>query len=227
MKKFKLLTLIAGLFLLTLNVTGAIPAPNISGQKEISDNTVTAINENPATLSSGIDTDKQFQMLTDRYMGHIKNCTPFHFNNYLDLFGLKISLQADINGWNANNKCEYYISANIGGIGDDIREIFGLNFKDEEIAKIKPVINCAFTQDQLNIIVDALKSHSEQQKQYIKEVMNKPNKDITPQKQKMTPQEERATQMLLTSGACQIPNTEELMQQFSNLMTPQSENEDL
>ncbi len=65
-----------------------------------------------------------------------RSCESLHMNQSIDLFGLKISYQIDVNGW-VDNKCSYYMTGNIGGIGKDIREVFNVKATDETIAAIK------------------------------------------------------------------------------------------
>ena len=133
----------------------------------------------------------------------------------MDIFGLKISFQVDINGW-VNNKCSYYMTGNIGGLGKDIREVFNINqsVTDEQIAKFKPVIECNFSKDELNTMVDALVARRERYTTQIAQMLEKPNKKYNDSIQKLTPEEEKLVQMITTGNVCKIPNSAELMEQF-------------
>ena len=142
----------------------------------------------------------------------------------MDIFGLKISFQVDINGW-VNNKCSYYMTGNIGGLGKDIREVFNINqsVTDEQIAKFKPVIECNFSKDELNTMVDAFVARSKRNTTQIAQMLEKPNKQYNDSIQKLTPEEEKLVQMITTGNVCKIPNSAELMEQFSQFIMPAGE----
>jgi len=124
----------------------------------------------------------------------------------------------DINGWN-ENKCEYRITGNIGGIGKDIREVFNVKISDEKIEKIKPVIECNFTKDQLNLIVDAIIARNARNAQQIRDMLANPEEKYVSSKsnQGLTKEEEKLLMMLMEGKACSIPNKDELMQQFTEM----------
>lgn len=157
---------------------------------------------------------EKFDKLAKRYEKNLRECVPAHFKQYIDLFGLKININIDINGWK-NNKCEYRAEANVPAIGDDIRESFGLTVTDEEFAQIKPVGECHFNQEQLNIAIDALVSEPKNQGQSHKKLSKK---------RETTPEEAKFMQMIMTQQVCQFTNKDEVLKQFDELFGSKSAN---
>ncbi len=210
MKKIKIFA--AGLVvLLSLQaISSAISPVAINEPKAVNENTTEQVK-----LTGGpggaLFADK-FDALAKRYEKNLRECVPAHFNQYLDLFGLKINLSIDINGWK-EGKCEYSATANVPAIGDDIRETFGLTVTDEQFARLKPVGECHFDKDQLNIAVDALLSEP-------KDAM-KGDKKIS-KKRETTPEEEKFMAMLMTQNVCQFTNKEEVFRQFEEIFGLQS-----
>ena len=137
----------------------------------------------------------------------------------IDLFGLKISYQIDVNGW-VDNKCSYYMTGNIGGIGKDIREVFNVKATDETIAAIKPKLKCNFTQSQLNTLVDGFLAAQERKMAEAAETSMSAEKSIAYKKTKLSPAEEKLVAMLVTENVCTVPNKDELMEQFNKLVSP-------
>lgn len=215
MKSIKLLVLTIALVVCSQSV-GAIQTPSVEAHRAINKDAAEQFQQSDnGKLASSIDTITE---LGKRYLTNLRTCEPIHYNQYLDLFGLKISLSADVNGW-VDNKCQYAFSANIGGVGKDIRDLYDVKFTDEALAKVKPEIVCNFDQDQLNILVDALVSRQMQSiEQYKKMLENPAEKYVVSTKKNMTPEEEVALAMLMGSSVCKVVNKEELMNNFSELM---------
>ena len=164
---------------------------------------------------------EKFDALSKRYNENFANCEQLHFDQYLDFFGLKIKIKFDINGW-IDNKCEIKAFANVPAIGKDIRQVFEVKATDEQIAAIKPEVECHFTKDQLKIVIDAVVARSAQNEAALKKMMESPEKALETKRQ-MTPEEEKLVAMLMTENACKIPNKDELMKQFMDLTTPKAE----
>lgn len=220
MKKILSLLLVP-VFCVTLgSAVYAMQTQNVSVQKAVNKNAVEDISSKSAD-NEKMAIDK-INKLGERYLSNLRNCEQVHVNEYIDLFGLKLSFKLDINGW-TDNKCSYKLTGNIGGIGKDIREVFEVKIADEAIAKIQPVIECNFSKDQLNILVDAIIARNEQNMTQISQMLENPEKKYDATKKKLTPEEEALIKMLAEGNACTIPNMQELMQQFTELMSPASE----
>ena len=136
----------------------------------------------------------------------------------IDIFGLKINIQADINGWQ-NNKCAYYFKGNIAGIGKDIRDIFNVSIPDEAIEKIEPIVECNFDKKQLNLLVDVVLERQQQNEEMYNKILNNPE-EITKLSRKKSAKEEELIKTLTDGTTCKIPNSEEVMKNFTNLMDP-------
>ena len=54
-------------------------------------------------------------------------------------------------------------------------------------------------------------------------MLEKPNKKYNDSAQKLTPEEEKLVQMITTGNVCKIPNSSELMEQFSQFIMPAGE----
>jgi len=216
MKKIKTAVIIAALLVTTPLITNAIQTQNINEQQAINKNT----SEQVQTLSKSAEqaaVDK-VNILTERYMNNLRECVPFHWSQDLDMFGLKASFKIDINGW-VDNKCSYNLTGKIGGLGKDVREVFEIPISDEAISKIEPIVQCNFTREQLNILVDAIIARNERNSEQIEKLLENPQADISSyQKPKLTPQEEKLVQMIVEGKACTILNKDELMQNFTQLM---------
>lgn len=223
MKKIQLL-------LLTVAITSVLPVSvfalgtnNIKEQKAVNKNSAQQLQE-IAEKNENSAIDKQIDLIKDRYMNNLRTCEPLHVHEYLDIFGLKVSFDLDINGW-VKDKCAYNLTGNMSGIGKDIREVFNVNVSDEEIAKIKPVIKCNFTKEQLNILVDAIIARNERNETQIAQMLKHPDKKIDESNVKLTPEEEKLVQLLVSGTACTIPNSQELMEQFSSIIMPELQEE--
>ena len=203
MKLIKIFTI--GIILLSIQaISTAISPSAINEPMLVNDNFTEQIKQNDSGLSP-LYSDK-FGLLTKRYEKNLRQCVPAHFNQYLDLFGFKLSINIDINGW-IDNKCEYKASANIPSLGDDIRQVYGLKISDEQLSKIKPVGQCQFNQDQLNIAVDALLSAPKESSK-----LSKTNKN-----REKTPEEEKFMAMLTTEKVCKFLNKEEVLNQIQEI----------
>ena len=212
MKKILLYTI-----LLTLPTSAnAIQTMNVSEAQYFNESTTQQV-KNSNNLSS-----EKFDLLAKRYYNDLRECVPFHYNQRLDFFGLKINFNIDINGWNTQNKCEYKITGNIDSIGKDIREVYNVKVSDEKISEIRPVFECKFTKEQLNILAEAMISKNQNNTKTISKMLESPEKSLKhSKKENLTPEEEKFIAMLSTENACIIPNKDELMEKFTEILQSQ------
>lgn len=223
MKKLKSLLIISALLVSIPTIANAMQTKAIKEQQAVNKNSAQQMQE-MTDKNELFTVDQKIDILSKKYLNNFRTCEPLHITESLDFFGLKISIQVDINGW-VNNKCSYYMTGNIGGLGKDIREVFNINqsVTDEQIAKFKPVIECNFSKDELNTVVDALVARRERYTTQIAQMLEKPNKKYNDSIQKLTPEEEKLVQMITTGNVCKIPNSSELMEQFSQFIMPAGE----
>src|SRR5574344_241566 len=167
----------------------AIQTRNVNEEKAINKNLQSEVTkEDTNNVTEQSKEDKMFSDLKNRYINDFRTCEPLHFTQDIDLFGLKVGLKFDINGWE-KDKCSYYFSGNVGSFGKDVKEVFDFDIPDESISKIKPEIQCYFTKKQLNILVDAFLSS---QKSPIENILNgQTEKDISNKEPSLTPEEKR------------------------------------
>lgn len=223
MKKLKSLLIISALLVSIPTATNAMQTKAVKEQQAVNKNSARQMQE-MTDKNELFTVDQKIDILSKKYLNNFRTCEPLHISESMDIFGLKISFQIDINGW-VNNKCSYYMTGNIGGLGKDIREVFNINqsVTDEQIAKFKPVIECNFSKDELNTMVDAFVARSERNTTQIAQMIEKPNKKYNDSIQKLTPEEEKLVQMITTGNVCKIPNSSELMEQFSQFIMPAGE----
>lgn len=223
MKKLKSLLIISALLVSIPTATNAMQTKAVKEQQAVNKNSARQMQE-MTDKNELFTVDQKIDILSKKYLNNFRTCEPLHISESMDIFGLKISFQVDINGW-VNNKCSYYMTGNIGGLGKDIREVFNINqsVTDEQIAKFKPVIECNFSKDELNTMVDAFVARSERNTTQIAQMLEKPNKKYNDSIQKLTPEEEKLVQMITTGNVCKIPNSSELIEQFSQFIMPAGE----
>ncbi len=223
MKKIKSLLIISALLVFIPTATNAMQTKAIKEQQAVNKNSARQMQE-MTDKNELFAVDQKIDILSKKYLNNFRTCEPLHISESMDIFGLKISFQVDINGW-VNNKCSYYMTGNIGGLGKDIREVFNINqsVTDEQIAKFKPVIECNFSKAELNTMVDAFVARSERNTTQIAQMLEKPNKKYNDSIQKLTPEEEKFVQIITTGNVCKIPNSTELMEQFSQFIMPVGE----
>ena len=223
MKKIKSLLIISALLVSIPTATNAMQTKAVKEQQAVNKNSARQMQE-MTDKNELFTVDQKIDILSKKYLNNFRTCEPLHISESMDIFGLKISFQVDINGW-VNNKCSYYMTGNIGGLGKDIREVFNINqsVTDEQIAKFKPVIECNFSKAELNTMVDALVARRERYTTQIAQMLEKPNKKYNDSIQKLTPEEEKLVQMITTGNVCKIPNSSELMEQFSQFIMPAGE----
>ena len=223
MKKLKSLLIIFALLVSIPTATNAMQTKAVKEQQAVNKNSARQMQE-MTDKNELFTVDQKIDILSKKYLNNFRTCEPLHISESMDIFGLKISFQVDINGW-VNNKCSYYMTGNIGGLGKDIREVFNINqsVTDEQIAKFKPVIECNFSKAELNTMVDALVARRERYTTQIAQMLEKPNKKYNDSIQKLTPEEEKLVQMITTGNVCKIPNSSELMEQFSQFIMPVGE----
>lgn len=213
----KILTLLTLTLMITTTTTGnAFTASKVDQQKDINKGTVTQIVTKKTAEDA--DYDAKAAELTNRYLNNIRTCEPFHYSQYMDIFGLKLDLKIDINGW-VNNKCNYALTGKIGGLGKDIREVFEINIKDEMLSKFEPKIECNFTKNDLNTIVAAIMARNEKNEVLVSQMLESPEKKYTKSKKTdITPEEEQLISLLTGGQACQILNKDDLIKSFTELM---------
>lgn len=223
MKKIKSLLIISALLVSIPTATNAMQTKAIKEQQAVNKNSAQQMQE-MTDKNELFTVDQKIDILSKKYLNNFRTCEPLHITESLDFFGLKISIQVDINGW-VNNKCSYYMTGNIGGLGKDIREVFNINqsVTDEQIEKFKPVIECNFSKAELNTMIDAFIARNERNTIQIAQMLEKPNKKYNDSIQKLTPEEEKFVQMITTGNVCKIPNSSELMEQFSQFIMPVGE----
>ncbi len=223
MKKLKSLLIISALLVSIPTATNAMQTKAVKEQQAVNKNSAQQMQE-MTDKNELFTVDQKIDILSKKYLNNFRTCEPLHITESLDFFGLKISIQVDINGW-VNNKCSYYMTGNIGGLGKDIREVFNINqsVTDEQIEKFKPVIECNFSKAELNTMIDAFIARNERNTIQIAQMLEKPNKKYNDSIQKLTPEEEKFVQMITTGNVCKIPNSTELMEQFSQFIMPAGE----
>lgn len=223
MKRLKSLLIISALLVSIPTVTNAMQTKAVKEQQAVNKNSAQQMQE-MTDKNELFTVDQKIDILSKKYLNNFRTCEPLHITESLDFFGLKISIQVDINGW-VNNKCSYYMTGNIGGLGKDIREVFNINqsVTDEQIEKFKPVIECNFSKAELNTMIDAFIARNERNTIQIAQMLEKPNKKYNDSIQKLTPEEEKFVQMITTGNVCKIPNSSELMEQFSQFIMPVGE----
>lgn len=223
MKKIKSLLIISALLVSIPTTTNAMQTKAVKEQQAVNKNSARQMQE-MTDKNELFTVDQKIDILSKKYLNNFRTCEPLHITESMDIFGLKISIQVDINGW-VNNKCSYYMTGNIGGLGKDIREVFNINqsVTDEQIEKFKPVIECNFSKAELNTMIDAFIARNERNTIQIAQMLEKPNKKYNDSIQKLTPEEEKFVQMITTGNVCKIPNSSELMEQFSQFIMPVGE----
>ena len=211
----KILTLLTLAVVLAVQTSvSAFTANKVETQKDVNKGTVDSIVEKKAEQASLYE--QKTAELTNRYINNIRTCEPLHYTQYMAIFGLKLSVNIDINGW-VDKKCNYKLSGKIGGLGKDIKEVFEINLSDETLSKFEPKVECNFTQKDLNTIVAALLARQEQNEVLVSQLLESPEKKYTAKKQ-ITPEEEQLMALFTNGQACKILNKDELMNNFSELL---------
>ncbi len=211
MKKISTILLLMALFAGTSCI--AIQTINIEEQKAVNKTT----SEKYLEMAKENDTTLKLEELSKRYLNNLRTCEQIHVSETIDFFGLKISFNADINGW-VDNKCAYSVSGKIHSLGKDIREVYGVKATDEDLAKIEPAIKCNFSQDELNTLVDGLIAASKRNQEKIIDVSDKSGSS---KYNSLSPEEQKLVQMLIAGNVCTIPNLNEIIEQYSTLLKSQ------
>lgn len=219
MKKIKILALAVVMFLGVQSASNAIQTTNLNEQKAINKNVAIQARETGATNPYEAFAVEKLDTLVSRYYNNLRECEPLHISEYIDIFGLKVGFKIDMNGW-VDNKCSLEMTGKISGIGKDIRDVFEVKISDDAIAKIEPLVKCNFTKDQMNIIVDAIIARNQKNETQIRQMLEKPTKKYKDEPTKLTKEEEALVAMLMSGGACTIPNQEELMKNLTEIMMP-------
>lgn len=215
MKNLKILAILTALIIGT-QIAIAIQPVSINEPQLVNENTAIQAQQSNDNLNKL--SPEKFAVLGKRYRNNMYECVPFHFNQYIDFFGLKIAFNIDINGW-VNNKCEYKISGQVKSIGKDIREVYDVKATDEQIARFQPRVECYFDKAQLAILVDGLFSTTKEQSA-IGKMLESPEKKLKNKTQQLTPEEEKLAAMIMTENVCSVPNKEDLMKQLEEFIKP-------
>ncbi len=218
MKKVKVLVLLLSLLVSTQCVVNALQTNSIESVKNVNQNTASQVQKG-VTPANPLDYLSKYNELMSRYSKNFRECEPLHMSQYIDIFGLKFSYKIDVNGW-IDNKCSYYMTGNIGGIGKDIREVFNVKVSDDVISAIKPELKCDFTKEQLNVLVEGFIAAQERKMAETTQASLSAEKSIEHKKTKLSPAEEKLVAMFMTENVCSVPNKEELMEQFNKLTAP-------
>ena len=225
MKKLKSLLIISALLVSIPTATNAMQTKAVKEQQAVNKNSAQQMQE-MTDKNELFTVDQKIDILSKKYLNNFRTCEPLHITESLDFFGLKISIQVDINGW-VNNKCSYYMTGNIGGLGKDIREVFNINqsVTDEQIEKFKPVIECNFSKAELNTMIDAFIARNERNTIQIAQMLEKPNKkyintvikNISNQKQNSSLKDYKGlTRIIRTVTKKVAEETEEVLNEAQN-----------
>lgn len=215
MKKILTVFLLMTLPIIIQTSGKALTAVNVDSQKDINKDTVNQIVTTKAAESAQLEA--KAAELTSRYLNNIRTCEPLHYDQHIDIFGLKLDINIDVNGW-VDNKCKYSLSGKVGGLGKDIREVFEINISDEAISKLEPKVECNFTKNDLNTIVAAIMARSDRNEVLAAQLLESPDKKYTQDKPELTPEEEKLIALLTGGHACKILNKEELMNNFAEIL---------
>lgn len=213
----KLSVILAAAAILAGSACLAIQTINVDEQKAVSQTTNTKYQE---FVNTGVNSETSLKLLElgKRYSNNFRNCEQVHFLQDIDLFGLKLSIKADINGW-IDNKCSYEMSFKVGGLGKDINDVYGLNIKDEDISKIEPKVVCNFSQEELNTLIDGVAA-SMRRAEEVKTLEVSDKTAATSEKTQLSQEEKKALGMLIGSGACTAPDMSAIMTQYTELAKP-------
>ena len=221
MKLLKTFAILA-ILLVSTQITTALQPVSINEPQLVNENT--ALQAQKSNNDINKFSSEKLNLLGQRYRNNLKECVPFHFNQSLDLFGLKFYFNLDINGW-IDDKCEYKITTQIKSIGKDIREVYNIKATDEQIAAFQPNVECHFTKAQLEVLVDGLFPQNTNQSA-ISKMLTSPEKKLKNKAaattKQLTPEEEKLAMMLMTENVCSIPNKDDLMKQFNELVKPET-----
>jgi len=219
MKKIFTIIAFAAILCSVQSVCRALTTTQIDNQRNVNQGTVNQI----IAGKSAKDTlmQQKAKELTDRYYQNIKTCEPVHFDQYIDFFGFKMTLKADINGW-VNNKCKYTFTGKIGSLGKDISEVFELNLKDETVSKLEPKFECNFTKSDLETIVNAMITISSANDDAVAQTLKSPekkySKNTATSSNDLTKEEEKLISIFTGGNACKLLNKEELQKNFTEVI---------
>lgn len=108
--------------------------------------------ENALNNFSVFNTEKSSEK-QEQLISFLKSCQPYNENININFFGFDATINIHSDG-KINQKCSYEISANVNKIPENALSTSGLSSQD--ILALKPKVNCEFTQEQLDIVVNAL-----------------------------------------------------------------------
>ena len=156
--------------------------------------------------------------LTDEIIDDLRSCKPQDEKYNFDIFGLNLSFRINIKGWK-NEKCEYHMSAKVNSLSEDFRKSFGITVEDKKISKIEPKVECGFTKEQLNLLVDAVIEEDKRNVEQVNKLLKDPNAALElNNSNELTPSEKQLMDMLSQGEVCTIVNMDELIKQFSELV---------
>lgn len=216
MKKILTVLALGALMFGTQSISNALTSTKVDDQKGMNQETVNQIMTRKQAKSAQ---DEAIVMeLAKRYINNLRTCEPLHFNQHLDIFGFKMDVNIDINGW-VDNKCNYSLNGKVGGFGKDLKEVLGISVSDEAVSKVEPKIECNFTKQDLDIVVDALIASNNRNEVAVSNILKSPEKKYSQNnKPQMTPEEEKLIMLLAGGEACKIINKDELFKNFTDLM---------
>lgn len=210
MKKYYILTLAISLF------TCSQAMGNLSAPQNVIEKPVTTTRE---ITQNTIPNGEIQSSLTDEFIANLRDCKPYEEKASFNLMGAKISYKIKIDGW-VNDFCTYHLSGKINSLGKDLKSSWGIKIKDSEISKIEPQIKCDFNKEQLNSVVDAIIEEDKQNIDQINKMMNDPQATYTiPDFNQLSPAEKKLMEIITVDKACTIVNSQELMQQITQLGT--------
>lgn len=102
---------------------------------------------NFSVFSQGTPSEKQEQLVS-----FLKSCQPYNENININLFGFDATLNIHSDG-KTNDKCTYELTGKINKIPEQL--VQGSQYPLSDYMAFEPKVNCAFTQEQLNTLVDA------------------------------------------------------------------------
>lgn len=138
-------------------------------------------------------------------------CKPYSETMESEFLGLTLDYNIQILGWH-NDMCVIEFQANIDGIGNSFKEIYGIEAKDAQISAFAPHIRCEFSKQQIIYVGDNILQENENSRKMLKN----PNEINLPQLSEMKEQDARLMKVLMNDKACEITNDDELNKMINN-----------
>jgi len=89
----------------------------------------------------------------EQFVSFLKSCQPYNENININFFGFDATLNIHSDG-RINDKCSYEFSGKINNIPEQV--VQASQYPLADYAAYSPKLSCQFTQEQLDIVVDAL-----------------------------------------------------------------------